>query len=144
MKVPNWLVALSYAGLLPFLVGPLMLTFWPESAPSWLNSAWINYVILVAVFLTGALWGFGVVVVSEGGNGAGILIASALMLLIWASTLLSLRNTLYALAVIFSLSLLADLWRERVMGAFPGYFRLRAILTFGALAAIVWRLLLPM
>ena len=143
MKLPNWLVALGYLGLLPFLVAPLVLTLWPHSAPAWLDGVWINYVILVAVFLAGSLWGFGIVMISQGGNGLGVWIASLLMLLTWGATWFSLRNSLYSLAVIFSLLLLTDLWRERVMGPFPGYFKLRGILTFGALAAILWRAFLP-
>ncbi|MEK6807166.1 MAG: DUF3429 family protein [Pseudomonadota bacterium] len=143
MKLPNWLVALSYLGLVPFLAGPLALTLWPHSAPAWLQGAWINYVILVAVFLSGSLWGFGIVMLSQGGSGLGVLIASALALLIWADTLLSLHHSLYGLIVIFSLSLLADLWRERSMGPFPSYFRLRCNLTLGALVAIAWRIALP-
>lgn len=142
MKLPIWLVGLGYGGLLPFLAGPLVLTLWPSSAPVWLDEIWFSYVALVAVFMAGTLWGFGVVILSEGGSGRGVLIASSLMLLVWVSTWLDPYPSLYALLVVYALSLLADHWREREMGSFPGYFKLRSLLTVGALGAIVWRIAL--
>ena len=49
---------------------------------------------------------------------------------------------LYALALVFLLQLLADFWRERTLDTIPGYFRLRVLLTVGAIGAIAWRLVI--
>lgn len=142
MRLPIWLVLMGYLGLVPFLAGPALLSFAPEQAPTWLDKVWLQYIVLVAVFLAGTLWGFGIAGVSEGGSGLAVMLASGLMLLSWMATWLPLRASLYALMVIFALGLLTDLWRERTLGQFPGYFQLRSLLTVGAIAALLWRALL--
>jgi hypothetical protein len=40
------------------------------------------------------------------------------------------------------LQIAAEIWRERALDTIPGYFRLRAQLTAGALVALAWRLAL--
>lgn len=139
MRLPRLVVLLGYAGLAPFLVGPLWLTFAPASAPAWLDRAWLEYVTLVAAFLAGTFWGFALPAV-EGPNGQlGLFIASMLLLLTWITMVLP-GYQLYLLALVFLLQLLADLWRERTLDTLPGYFRLRSTLTIGAIATIAWRI----
>jgi hypothetical protein len=92
--------------------------------------------------MAGTFWGFALPAAQGPQGMVGLLIASALMLLTWAAVSLPLNGSLYALAGVFVLLLLADFWRERVLGEIEGYFALRAGLTVGVLAAIAWRLLL--
>jgi hypothetical protein len=142
MRLPLIVTLLGYAGLVPFVVGPLWLTLSPQSAPAWLDRAWITYVTLLAAFLAGTFWGFALSAI-EGPNGIlGIFIASALLLLTWVTMILAPEHQLYLLALVFLLQLLADFWRERTLDTIPGYFRLRATLTVGAIAAIGWRMVL--
>jgi hypothetical protein len=146
MKLPAWLIALSFAGLVPFIAGPLAawqgITALGES-PIAMDALWRTYVMLVAVFLAGSFWGFALVAVNGAAGAAGILMASASMLLAWGTSVLPFREALYALAVIFLLLLLADFWRERALDTIPGYFTMRAILTAGAIASIAARAALP-
>lgn len=142
MRLPAIVVVLGYAGLIPFLLGPAWLTFAPDSAPAWLDRAWAGYVTLLAAFLAGTFWGFALPA-AQGPNGIlGMFIASALMLLTWVAMLLDPALQLVMLVVVFLLQLLADFWRERTLDTLPGYFRLRATLTIGALVAIGWRVAL--
>ena len=142
MRLPPIVILLGYAGLVPFVIGPLWLTLDPLSAPTWLDRAWTHYVTLLAAFLAGTFWGFALPAI-EGPNGIlGVFIASGLLLLTWVTMILTSVWQLYLLALVFLLQLLADYWRERTLDTIPGYFRLRATLTIGALASIVWFLAL--
>lgn len=142
MRLPLIVIVLGYAGLVPFVIGPLWLTVSPETAPAWLDRGWTHYVTLLAAFLAGTFWGFALPAI-EGPNGIlGVFIASALMLLTWLTMVLAPAWQLYLLALVFLLQLLADFWRERTLDTIPGYFRLRTTLTVGAIAAIAWRLAL--
>ena len=143
MRLPNWIIALSLAGLIPFFAGPLVILLGDDALWPRVDEAWRSYVALLAVFLAGSFWGFALIAVNGAAGAAGILIASALMLLAWAATLLPFRESLYAFALIFLLLLLADYWRERVLGSMPGYFELRAVLTVGALISIGLRITFP-
>ena len=142
MRLPLIVILLGYAGLIPFVIGPAWMTFAPETEPTWLDFVWVNYVTLLAAFLAGTFWGFALPAV-QGPNGLlGIFMASVLMLLTWVTMSLVLPYELYALAGVFALLLLADLWRERTLDTLPGYFRLRTTLTAGAIGAIAWRLVI--
>lgn len=141
MRLPLMVTVMGYVGLIPFVVGPLWLTVAPASAPAWLDAAWLHYVTLIAAFLAGTFWGFALPAIEGPAGIAGLLIASFFLLVIWlAMSLPSL--TLLLLSVVFLLLLLADFWRERTLDTIPGYFRLRASLTVGAIATIAWRLML--
>lgn len=142
MRLPPLVVALGYAGLLPFFVGPLWLTFSPETVPVWLDRAWVAYATLLAAFLAGTFWGFALPAIEGPTGQLGIFIASMLLLITWLTMLVGFRIELYGLAVVFALLLLADFWRERTLDTIPGYFKLRSTLTAAAIAAIAWRLLL--
>ena len=143
MRLPRIVVLLGYAGLLPFVIGPLWVMAAPSSAPLWLDDAWTGYVTLLAAFLAGTFWGFALPAI-EGPNGIlGVFLASALLLLTWVTMVVAPGYQLPLLALVFLLQLLADYWRERTLDTIPGYFRLRATLTIGSIAAIAWRLLLP-
>lgn len=139
MRLPPLVFVLGFAGLVPFFAGPVWVTVAPLSAPPWLDHLWLLYGALVASFMAGTFWGFSAPA-SQGSAGvAGLLVASVLMLLTWAGLALPFAPSLLALAGVFALQLLAELWRERALDTLPGYFRLRAILTAGAVAAIAWR-----
>jgi len=141
MRLPPIVNALGYAGLVPFVIGPAWLAFSPESAPEWLPAAWAGYVTLLAAFLAGTFWGFALPAI-EGPNGIlGVFIASALLLLTWLTMVLW-NWQMFLLALVFLLQLVADYWRERTLDTIPGYFRLRATLTIGAIASIIWFLAL--
>lgn len=142
VRLPPLVFALGVAGLLPFLAGPLWLTLAPDSAPTWLDSAWWAYVTLIAAFLCGTFWGFALPAAAGPAGMAAMLMATVLMLGIWGAMLLQFQDSLWALAVIFLLLLLADFWRERTLDTIPGYFRLRTMLTVGVLISVAWRLLL--
>lgn len=142
MRLPLIVTLLGYAGLIPFVLGPLWLTLDPAGAPTWLDRAWTNYVTLLAAFLAGTFWGFALPAI-EGPNGIlGMFIASLLLLLTWVTMVLAPAYQLYLLALVLLLQLLADYWRERTLDTVPGYFRLRVTLTVGAIASIAWRLAL--
>lgn len=142
MKLPRIVLLLGYAGLIPFLAGPLWLTISPNGAPDWLDHVWMSYVTLIAAFLAGTFWGFALMAAAGPAGRLGIFIASALMLLTWVAMWLPFRLQLYGLALVFLLLVLADFWRERTLDTIPGYFMLRTTLTVGVLVAIAWRLLL--
>ena len=142
MRLPLIVTLMGYVGLIPFVVGPLWLTIAPGTVPYWLDRAWLQYVTLIAAFLAGTFWGFALPAI-EGPNGIlGLFIASGLLVLTWVTMVLGPGYQLYMLAVVFLLQLLADFWRERTLDTIPGYFRLRASLTVGAIVAIAWRLAL--
>jgi hypothetical protein len=143
MKLPPLVFVLGFAGLVPFLAAPLWITVSAESAPPWLDHLWLTYGALVASFMAGTFWGFSAFA-SQGTQGmVGLVVASALMLITWAATALPFRAAAIALAGVYVVQLLAEIWRERALDTLPGYFRLRAQLTIGVIVAIGWRLLLP-
>jgi len=142
MRLPRFVILLGYAGLVPFIAGPLWLTAEPASAPVWLDHIWTAYITLIAAFLAGTFWGFALMAAAGPEGRLGVFIASMLMLLTWVAMWLPFRLSLFALALVFLLLLLADFWRERTLDTIPGYFMLRTMLTVGVLVAIAWRLLL--
>ncbi len=143
MKLPPVVFLLGFAGLLPCFADPLWLSFAPASAPAWLDHLWITYVALVASFMAGTFWGFSAPA-AQGVNGLlGLLIASLLMLLTWGAAVLPFKAAAGALALVYVLQIAAEVWRERALDTIPGYFRLRAQLTVGVVAALLWRLALP-
>lgn len=141
MRLPLVVTLMGYVGLIPFVAGPLWLTVAPATAPAWLDPVWLNYVTLIAAFLAGTFWGFALPAIEGPAGILGLAIASGLLLLTWlAMSLPSLQ--LLLLGVVFLLLLLADFWRERTLDTIPGYFRLRALLTIGAIGTIAWRMML--
>jgi hypothetical protein len=142
MKLPRIVSLLGYAGLIPFLIAPLWLSFAPHSAPPWLDTVWHAYVAMVAGFMAGTFWGFALPAVEGPAGLLGLAIAAVLMLLAWGALSLPFYWSLIALAGVFLLLLVADFWRERTLDTIGGYFALRTTLTVGVLVAIVWRLLL--
>ena len=142
MRLPLIVSLLGYAGLLPFLAGPLWLTLSPQTAPAWLDQVWINYATLLAAFLAGTFWGFALPAIQGPAGLLGMFIASLLILLTWVTMSLGFKLQLLSLALVFALLLLADFWRERTLDTLPGYFLLRTLLTAGSIAAIAWRLLI--
>lgn len=142
MRIPPLVYLLGYAGLIPFLIGPAWLSLSPDTAPGWLDQLWLMYAAMMASFMAGTFWGMALLV-AEGPKGqVGMVMSGALMLLAWGSLALSFRGSLCALAVVFVLLALAEIWRERVLDPLSGYFTLRATLTAGVLVSIGWRLLL--
>lgn len=139
MNLPPFVLALGYAGLVPFLIGPGWLTFSPGSAPQWLDMAWMGYVAMIASFMAGTFWGFALPASQGSAGQLGLAISIVLMLMAWLATLLSFGPALALLAMVFLLLLAADFWRERVLDTLGGYFRLRSTLTVGVLIAIAWR-----
>lgn len=142
MRLPLIVQVMGYAGLLPFVAGPLWLTLSPQTAPGWLDALWIDYVTLLAGFLAGTFWGFALPAV-QGPNGVlGAFLAAILMGLTWLTMELPFGYRLYALCVVLLLLLIADFWRERTLDTVPGYFLLRTTLTAGSVAMIAWRIVL--
>ncbi|MGH8446064.1 MAG: DUF3429 domain-containing protein [Solimonas sp.] len=139
MNLPRSLFLLGYAGLVPFIAGPLWLTLAPGSAPPWLDQAWLLYAALLAAFMAGTFWGLALVVAENPAGLFGMLLSAVLMLLAWGAALLPFFTALLALAIVFLLLALAELWRERVLDPMSSYFRLRIALTVGVLACIAWR-----
>ena len=142
MRLPILVTLLSYAGLIPFALGPAWMTFAHGNVPVWLDPTWHNYVTLLAAFLAGTFWGFALPAVQGPAGMFGMLIASVLMLLTWFAMSLEPTTRLYLMAVVFLLLLVADFWRERTLDTLPGYFALRSTLTVGAIASIGWRIAL--
>lgn len=140
MKLPPLIFALGYAGLIPFFVGPAWLAFAPASAPAWLDALWLSYAALIAAFMAGTFWGMAMFA-AEGPEGQlGMVMSTVLMLLAWLATALPMKLELLALAGVFLLLALAEVWRERVLDPLSGYFQLRITLTVGVCIAIGWRL----
>lgn len=140
MRLPLVVSLGGYAGLIPFLLGPAWLTWSPETVPDWIDAMWLSYCALIATFMAGTLWGFSLPACEGTAGLAGLVISMALMLLAWFATALPFRPQLAVLALTFLLLLVADLWRERVLGTVGGYFALRTTLTVGVLIAMGWRL----
>ena len=142
MKLPPLIYLLGYAGLIPFVAGPLWLTLAPAGVPPWLDRAWLLYAAMIASFMAGSFWGLALVVVENPAGQLGVAASTVLMLAAWGCLLLPLRTALLALGVVFLLLLLTEIWRERVLDPLSGYLKLRAVLTVGVLICIGWRLLL--
>lgn len=142
MKLPPLIYVLGYAGLIPFLAGPLWLSLSPLSAPPWLDRLWLAYAALIASFMAGTLWGMAILT-AGGPNGLlGMSLAAGLMFLAWLSLALPFPLALIALAVVFVLLVFAEVWRQRVLDPLGGYLQLRVGLTAGVLICLGWRLLL--
>jgi hypothetical protein len=142
MDLPRIVMLFGYSGLIPFLLAPAWLTLSPQTAPTWIDAAWLAYAAMIASFMSGTFWGFALPA-SMGPNGqVGLLISVILMLLSWVALLLPFTPALALLSLVFLLLLAADFWRERVLDTVGGYFALRAGLTVGVLVAIAWRVLL--
>jgi hypothetical protein len=140
MRLPFVVSLFGYLGLIPFLGGPLWITIAMEAPPPWLDAAWLSFVALIASFMAGSFWGFALPA-CEGPQGTiGLTMASVLMGLTWVATTLPFDAALFGLIAVFLLLLAADLWRERTLGTIDGYFRLRTVLTLGAVLAMIWRL----
>jgi len=142
MKLPPVVLLFGYAGLIPFMLGPLWLSVAPTSAPPWLDFVWHGYVAMIASFMAGTFWGFALPAVEGTAGKQGLLISVILMVLAWGALGLPFHASLIALALVFLLLLLADFWRERTLDTIGGYFMMRTTLTVGVLIAIAWRLLL--
>lgn len=142
MRLPPLAYLLGFSGLIPFLAGPAWLCFAPQSAPAWLDRVWLVYAGMIASFMAGTFWGMALVV-AEGVEGmVGMAMSGVLMLLAWAAMLLPFRESLYALAIVFLLLVLAEIWRERTVDPLSGYLLLRSLLTLGVFIAFAWRLAL--
>lgn len=141
MRLPLIVTLMGYVGLIPFLIGPLWLSASPATAPAWLDRVWLHYVTLIAAFLAGTFWGFALPAIQGPAGIAGLLIASFFLGVTWLAMSLPALQ-LHLLAVVFLLLLIGDFWRERTLDTLPGYFKLRATLTVGAIGSIAWRLLL--
>lgn len=140
MKLPFVVSLFGYLGLIPFLAGPFWISFAVEMPPPWIDSVWLSFVALIASFMAGSFWGFALPA-CEGPQGVtGLIMASVLMGLTWIATMLPFDAALFGLIAVFLLLLAADLWRERTLGTIDGYFRLRTVLTVGAVLAMSWRL----
>lgn len=142
MRLPPLLFVLGYAGLLPFAAAPLWLSVSPQTAPVWLDQAWLLYAGFIAAFMAGSFWGLALIVAQNPAGQLGLLMSAVLLVMAWASVLLPFSLALMAIAAVFLLLAAAEIWRERVLDPVGSYFRLRITLTIGVLACIVWRFLL--
>ena len=132
MRLPPLVYVLGYAGLIPFLAGPLWLSIAPLTAPPWLDHLWLLYAAMIASFMAGTFWGMSLLV-AEGTNGMiGMALSAVLFILSWATLALPFRPCLFALAGVFVLLVAAEVWRERTIDPLSGYFTLRATLTLQA------------
>ena len=143
MRLPPLVFILGFAGLVPCFAAPIWLAAAAAGAPSWLDHAWLSYMALIASFMAGTFWGFSAPAAQGRDGMIGLLIASALVLLTWITTLLPFKSAVVTLGVVYVLQIAAEVWRERALDTIPGYFALRAQLTIGAVAALVLRLTLP-
>jgi hypothetical protein len=142
MRLPPLVFLLGYAGLIPFIVAPLWLTVSPQTAPGWLDHVWVSYAVMIACFMSGTFWGLALIV-AEGPNGMiGLALSATLMILTWGASLLPFRQELLALAAVYLLLALCEIWRERTIDPLGGYSMLRVTLTVGVLLTIGWRLML--
>lgn len=139
MRLPPLVFVLGYAGLIPFLAGPIWLTFSPQTVPPWLDRLWLLYAGLIAAFMAGTFWGMALLVVEGPAGKLGMVMSGALMLLDFGALALPFRHALFGLAGVFVLLVLAEIWRERTIDPLSGYFSLRATLTLGVLVTIAWR-----
>lgn len=142
MRLPRLLYVLGYAGLLPFLAGPLWLTVSPQTAPVWLDHAWLLYAAMIASFMAGSFWGLALVVIENPAGLLGSIFSAVMMVTAWIALLLPFTQTLYLLALVFLLQVIGEFWRERVLDPMSSYLYLRITLTVGVFAAMVWRIVL--
>lgn len=142
MGLPWVVLVVAYMGLIPFLLGPAWLHFSPDTMPPWLDAAWLKYVAMIASFMAGTFWGFALPAAMGLAGMMGLGISLVLMFAAWGALLLPFQISLWALAAVYLLLLLADYWRERTLDTIEGYFLLRTVLTVGVLIAIAWRLML--
>lgn len=142
MRLPLVVTVLGYAGLVPFFLAPAWLATEPATFAAGGEDLWLEWCTLLAAFLAGTLWGFALPALQGPAGKAATVVASLLMLLTLGTTALDTVTRLYALGAIYALLLGAEVWRERTLDTLPGYFRLRATLTVGAVVAIGWRLAL--
>jgi hypothetical protein len=92
MRLPPLVFALGYAGLIPFLVGPLWLTLSPLTAPPWLDHLWLLYAAMIASFMAGTFWGMSLLV-AEGPNGMiGMALSAVLFMLSCGASAPSIRS----------------------------------------------------
>ena len=142
MKLPPLVFVLGFAGLVPCFADPLWLLLSPLSAPAWLDAAWLAYVALVAGFMAGTFWGFSAPAAQGRDGMIGLVLAAAFLLASWISLLLPFKAAVIAIALVYAAQFAAELWRERALDTIPGYFKLRAQLSIGAIAALLLRLTL--
>lgn len=142
MRLPPLIYLLGYSGLIPFVAGPLWLTLSPGTAPAMLDRLWIDYAAMIASFMAGTFWGMAIITAGGPDGLIGMVMSTVLMLLAWATMALPFKLALIALAGVFVLLVLAEIWRERVLDPLSGYFTLRISLTAGVLVCIGWRLAL--
>ncbi|SER13772.1 Protein of unknown function [Solimonas aquatica] len=142
MRLPRLLYLLGYAGLLPFMAAPLWLTLSPQTAPVWLDRAWLSYAAMIAAFMAGSFWGLALVVIENPAGMLGTVFSALMMLTAWISLLLPFPEDLYLLALVFLLLAVGEYWRERTLDPMSSYLYLRITLTVGVLIAMIWRIAL--
>lgn len=142
MRLPRLLYLLGYAGLLPFMAAPLWLTLSPQTAPEWLDRAWLSYAAMIAAFMAGSFWGLALVVIENPAGMLGTVFSALMMLTAWISLLLPFPEDLYLLALVFLLLAVGEYWRERTLDPMSSYLYLRITLTVGVLIAMIWRIAL--
>ncbi|HEX4873018.1 MAG TPA: DUF3429 domain-containing protein [Nevskiaceae bacterium] len=141
MQLSPWASVLGLAGLIPFFAGPLGHWLAATALPAGWDGYWIGYASLIASFMAGTQWGLTVPTSGGGWGLLGLLVSVSLMLLTWAATALPFDLQILALIGLFLLLLITDAVRERLIDSLPGYFRLRLLLTSGAVTALAWRAL---
>src|SRR3546814_9206643 len=103
MRLPSLLYVLGYAGLLPFIAGPLWLSVSPTTAPLWLDQAWLLYAAPIAAFMAGSFWCLALILIENPAGQFGLLMSAAFMLLAWFSIQLPFDLSLAALTVVFQI-----------------------------------------
>jgi hypothetical protein len=139
MRLPPIVFILGFAGLLPCFAAPIWITLADGAVYPWVDRAWLLYIGLVASFMAGTFWGFSAPAAQGRDGMLGLVVASALMLATWGALILPFKRAIVALGAVYALQIAAEIWRERALDTIPGYFRLRAQLTAGALVALAWR-----
>ena len=97
---------------------------------------------MIAAFMAGSFWGLALVVADNPAGLFGILLSAVLVALAWLAMLLPFSSALWALAGVFLLLALAEIWRERTLDPMSSYLSLRITLTVGVFIAISWRIAL--
>src|SRR3546814_20250514 len=103
MRLPSLLYVLGYAGLLPFIAGPLWLSVSPTTAPLWLDQAWLLSAALIAAFMAGSFRGLALIVIEDPAGPLGLLMSAAFMLLGWFSILVPFALSPASLTAVFLL-----------------------------------------
>ena len=130
---------LGFLGLIPFMAGPLWLTVAPGSVPQSLDYLWLNYAALIASFMAGTFWGMALLSAPGSARNAALLLSNMLMLSTWFALQLAFIPSMIGIAAVFAALLIAEVWRERALVKLPDYFRLRVLLSTGAIACLGWR-----